>query len=75
VARREVPLADLEARRQRRLEYQALYAASHVASPGFQEPGRRWWHRRRVLPAAALDLQRLAQLEAGLSAEEAAHFR
>lgn len=74
-ARREVPLDGLEARRQRRLEYQALYAASHTASPGFQEPGRRWWQRRRVQPAAADDLARLAALEAALTAEEVAHFR
>lgn len=73
--RREVPLAALEQRRQRRLEYQALYAASHTATPGFQEPGRRWWQRRRVQPAAADELQRLRALEAGLTAEEIAHFR
>jgi hypothetical protein len=35
-SRREVPLSALEQRRQRRLEYQALYAASHAASPNFQ---------------------------------------
>lgn len=74
-ARREVALAALEGRRQRRREYQALYAASHTASPGFQEPGRRWWQRRRVQPAAADDLHRLQALEASLSAEEVAHFR
>lgn len=58
-ARREVPLAALEERRQRRLEYQALYAASHVATPGFHVsnvqhlspheagPGRRQQRRQR----------------------------
>lgn len=35
-SRAEVPLSGLEARRQRRKEYQALYAASHVTTPGFQ---------------------------------------
>jgi hypothetical protein len=40
-----------------------------------QEPGRRWWQRRRVLPAHADELQRLRQLEASLTAEEVAHFR
>ncbi len=73
--RREVPLSALPLRHRRRQEYQALYAASHTASPGFQEPGRRWWQRRRVQPAAADDLQRLQQLEASLTAEEIAHFR
>lgn len=73
--RREVPLSALPQRYRRRQEYQALYAASHTASPGFQEPGRRWWQRRRVQPAAADDLQRRQQLEANLTAEEIAHFR
>ncbi len=40
-----------------------------------QEPGRRWWQRRRVSPAAAADLHQLHQLEDSLSAEEVAHFR
>lgn len=40
-----------------------------------QEPGLRWWQRRRVRPAAPDDLQRLRALEALLSAEEVAHFR
>ena len=35
-ARREVTLAALERRQRRRLEYQLLYAAAHVSSPGFQ---------------------------------------
>lgn len=74
-ARHEVPLAALEERRRRRKEYQALYAASHTSSPGFQEPGRRWWQRRKVQPAAADELQRLKALEARLSVEEIAHFR
>ena len=40
-----------------------------------QEPGRRWWQRRRVQPALADELQRLLQLEGSLTAEEVAHFR
>lgn len=40
-----------------------------------QEPGRRWYHRRRIKAAGAEDLKRLQQLEAELSSEEVAHFR
>eukprot|EP00887_Chlorella_sp_A99_P007742 scaffold20.g7742.t1 len=76
VARRKVALSALAQRRRRRLEYQQLYAAKHVTSPAFQEPGRRWYHvRRRVRPASAEGLERLRQLEGELSAEEVAHFR
>lgn len=40
-----------------------------------QEPGRRWWHRRKVRKAAAEELKRLQALEERLTVEEVAHFR
>lgn len=74
-ARREVPLSRLAARRAARLEYQALYAGKHAASSLFREPGRRWYHLRRVRALDAETQDRLEALEEGLSLEELAHFR
>jgi hypothetical protein len=75
LARREVPLGRLELRRAARLEYQSLYAGTHVSHRQFAEPGRRWWQLRQVRPADETARKRLEEFEEALSLEELAHFR
>ena len=75
LARREVPLGRLELRRAARLEYQSLYAGTHVNHRQFAEPGRRWWQMRRVRAADETARRRLEEFEEALSLEELAHFR
>lgn len=75
LSRREVPLSKLEQRRTARLEYQALYAAMHLDSPYFKEPGRQWWQFSQIKSNDEQDKKRLAALEDSLTLEELAHFR
>ena len=75
IARREVPLSKLEARRAARQEYQQLYAGLHIGHRHFTEPGRRWWQMRKVRAADEADKWRLMEFESELSLEELSHFR
>ena len=52
-----------------------MYSVLKMRLRPAQEPGRRWFHRRRVQSATQQDLQRLQDLEASLSTEEVVHFR
>jgi hypothetical protein len=71
----QVPLRDIEARRQRRVQYQALYARKHMGDETYRGSIWRWWGLRAFAGLSSDERARLAQLEACLSLEEIAHFR
>lgn len=68
---RQVPLRAIETRRQRRIQYQALYTRQHMGDKTYRGSAWLW----ALSGLSADERTRLAHMDSRLSLEEIAHFR